>query len=161
MRGGRRAHHRVIGVIADTHGLVRREALAALGDSDLIVHAGDVGKPEVLVELGKIAPVVAVRGNSDKGPWASALPETEVVRVGECFLYVLHDVHMLDLDPAAAGFKAVISGHSHRPGVEERAGILYLNPGSAGPRRFNLPVTLARVRIRDRELDAQVIELDV
>lgn len=153
--------YRVVGVISDTHGLVRPEALAALEDSDLIVHAGDVGKPEVLEVLQKIAPVVAVRGNTDRGAWARALPHSEVVRVGGLSLYVLHDVNDLDLDPVAADFNAVISGHSHRPRVDERAGVVFLNPGSAGPRRFNLPVALARLHIRAGAFNVQLIELDV
>ncbi len=151
----------VVGVISDTHGFLRPEAVAELKSSELIVHAGDIGTPEVLDELGKIAPVIAVRGNSDKGAWAATLPDTEVVRVGEFSFYVLHDVNELDLDPTAAEFTAVITGHSHRPGVEERNGVLFLNPGSAGPRRFKLPVTLARLHIRDGTLNVEVVELDV
>lgn len=151
----------VVGVISDTHGLLRPEAVAELKSSELIVHAGDIGTPEVLDELGKIAPVIAVRGNSDKGAWAATLPDTEVVQVGEFSFYVLHDVNELDLDPTAAEFTAVITGHSHRPGVEERNGVLFLNPGSAGPRRFKLPVTLARLHIRDGTLNVEVVELDV
>ena len=151
----------VVGVISDTHGLLRPEAVAELESSELIVHAGDIGTPEVLDELGKIAPVIAVRGNSDKGAWAATLPDTEVVQVGEFSFYVLHDVNELDLDPTAAEFTAVITGHSHRPGVEERNGVLFLNPGSSGPRRFKLPVTLARLHIRDGTLNVEVVELDV
>ncbi|MBW8064698.1 MAG: metallophosphoesterase family protein [Nitrospira sp.] len=151
----------VVGVISDTHGLLRPEAVAELKSSELIVHAGDIGTPEVLDELGKIAPVIAVRGNSDKGAWAATLPDTEVVQAGEFSFYVLHDVNELDLDPTAAEFTAVITGHSHRPGVEERNGVLFLNPGSAGPRRFKLPVTLARLHIRDGTLNVEVVELDV
>lgn len=154
------ANH-IIGVISDTHGLLRPEAVAELHDSDLIVHAGDIGKPEVLEALRKIAPVVAVRGNTDTGVWVRVLSKTEVIHVGDLYLYVLHDVHELDLDPAAADFKAVISGHSHRPSVEERNDVLFLNPGSAGPRRFNLPVSLARLHIREDTLEAEVIQLDV
>lgn len=150
----------IIGVISDTHGLVRPEARAALEGCELIVHAGDIGKPEVLEELSRIAPVVAVRGNSDRGAWAKALRKTEVVQAGEFYLYVLHDLHELNLDPGAADFKAVISGHSHRPRIEEKDGVMFLNPGSAGPRRFNLPVSLARLHIREDKLDADIIELD-
>jgi len=124
------------------------------------VHAGDVGHPDVLTALGRIAPVVAVRGNNDRGPWAEALPATEVVDLGGTFLYVLHDVKELDLDPGAAGFQAVIAGHSHRPGVEERGGVLYLNPGSAGPRRFSLPITVARLRVRGQSLEAAIVSLE-
>jgi putative phosphoesterase len=152
---------RVIGVISDTHGLVRPEAIEALLGSDLIVHAGDIGGPEVLEALRAIAPVVAVRGNNDRDNWAKAIGETEVVEVADALLYVLHDIHTLDLDPVTAGFRAVISGHSHKPLVEQRRGVLYLNPGSAGPRRFRLPVALARLRVRGSHLSAQVIELSI
>jgi putative phosphoesterase len=151
----------LLGVIADTHGLVRPEAVKALEGMDMIIHAGDIGKPEVLEALRAIAPVVAVRGNNDTGEWARALPETEVVEVGRVTLYVLHDVHALDLDPAAAGFQGVISGHSHRPAMDRRQGVLFLNPGSAGPRRFTLPVSLAHLSIREEVLNAQFIDLAV
>ncbi len=150
-----------IGVISDTHGLVRPEALRALAGSDLIVHAGDVGAPEVLAALRAVAPVVAVRGNNDRGAWAAALAETEVVERGGRSLYVLHDVKTLDLDPRAAGFDAVIAGHSHQPRVERRDGVLYLNPGSAGPRRFRLPVSVARLEVDARGLEAEILTLDV
>jgi putative phosphoesterase len=133
----------VIGLISDTHGLLRPEALRALAGSELIVHAGDIGSPEILDALAAIAPVVAVRGNIDTAPWARQLPETAVAEAGSSRIYVLHDLKQLDLDPRAAGFAAVVSGHSHRPGRTERAGVLYINPGSAGPRRFRLPVTVA------------------
>ena len=135
----------VVGLISDTHGLLREEALARLRGSDLIIHAGDVGKPEILAALKEIAPVVAVRGNIDKGSWASALPATAEVQFHSATIYVLHDLKELDLDPAAAGFQIVVSGHSHQLCREERGGVLYVNPGSAGPRRFNLPVTIARL----------------
>jgi len=134
-----------IGLISDTHGLLREEALRALKSSELIIHAGDVGKPEIIDMLKRIAPVVAVRGNVDTEPWASALPETEIVEAGAATIFVLHDVHALDLNPAAAGFHIVVSGHSHKPARTECDGVLYINPGSAGPRRFQLPVTLARL----------------
>ncbi len=134
-----------IGLISDTHGLLRQEALRALEGSELIIHAGDVGKPEIIDTLKTIAPVVAVRGNVDTESWASALPETEVVEAGAATIYVLHDVHALDLNPAAAGFHIVVSGHSHKPARTESGGVLYINPGSAGPRRFQLPVTIARL----------------
>jgi uncharacterized protein len=135
----------LIGVISDTHGLLRPEALAALRGSELILHAGDVGEPEILDTLRKIAPVVVVRGNVDHGAWADELPETTVAEAGKAKIYMLHDVNRLDLDPGAAGFQAVVSGHSHKFGRSERKGVLYLNPGSAGPRRFTLPVTVARM----------------
>jgi uncharacterized protein len=149
----------ILGVISDTHGLMRPEAVRALEGVKMIIHAGDIGKPEVLEALHAIAPVVAVRGNNDKGEWADALPETEVVEVGDVTLYVLHDVKTLDLDPVAAGFHAVISGHSHQPAMAKRQGVLFLNPGSAGPRRFKLPISVARLIIRRDTVDAQLIEL--
>ncbi len=151
----------IIGVISDTHGLLRPEAVTELEGSELIIHAGDIGDPRLLEELRRIAPVIAVRGNSDKGGWAKGLPETEAVSIGEVHVYVLHDVYQLDLDPGVAGFTAVITGHSHRPRVEEKDGVMFLNPGSAGPRRFNLPVSLARLYIGDGRLDAEIVELDL
>src|SRR5215831_10827466 len=136
-----------VGVISDTHGLLRPEATEALLGSKVIVHAGDVGNAEVLERLRAIAPTVAVRGNVDGGAWATALPVTGVVEVGRLRLYVLHELSGLDLDPKAAGFAAVISGHTHRPSAEVRDGVLYLNPGSAGPRRFSLPVAVAKLQV--------------
>jgi putative phosphoesterase len=136
-----------LGVISDTHGLLRPEAVAALTGVERIVHAGDIGSPEILRALERLAPVSAVRGNNDRGGWAAAIPETEVVEVGGLQLYVLHDVHALDLDPRAAGFAAVIAGHSHQPRQEERDGVLYFNPGSAGPRRFRLPISVGRLTV--------------
>ena len=151
----------VVGLISDTHGLLRDEAARALQGSDIIVHAGDVGSPEVLDALNRIAPTVAVRGNNDRGAWAAALAHSEVVPVGESSLYVLHELAELDLDAAAAGFAAVISGHSHRPSIERRAGVLFVNPGSAGPRRFTLPVTIARMRVESAQLLAEIIHLPI
>jgi uncharacterized protein len=151
----------VLGVISDTHGLVRPEAVKALEGVDMIIHAGDIGTPEVLEALHAIAPIVAVRGNNDKGNWAFSVPETEVVEVGDITLYVLHDIKTLDLDPMAAGFTAVISGHSHRPTIVRRQNVLFLNPGSAGPRRFKLPVSVARLVIRGDAIDARLVELTV
>ncbi len=150
-----------IRVISDTHGLLRPEALDAMRGADLILHAGDVDDPAILDALRDIAPVHAVRGNVDRGPWAESLPLTEVVEVDEALLYMIHICEHLDLEPAAAGFAAVIFGHSHRPGIERRDGVLYLNPGSAGPRRFSLPVTCARLWIEDGRADAEIIELPV
>ena len=161
MASGARRGGRVVGVISDTHGLLRPEAIMELTGSDLIIHAGDVGGPEILDRLRKIASVVAVGGNADRGPWAKVLPIAEAVRVAEMDLYVLHDVTDLDLDPRAAGFHAVISGHSHQPRIEHRNGVLFLNPGSAGPRRFALPVSVARLHIGNGKLDAQIIKLSV
>ncbi len=152
--------HTTIGVISDTHGLVRPEALEFLQGSDLIIHAGDIGKPEVLDTLRTIAPVYAVRGNNDKEPWAEELPHTEVVEIDSHFLYVLHELEHLDLDPGAAQFSAVIYGHSHRPLAEYRKGVLYLNPGSAGPRRFHLPIALARLYIYKTKLVHEIVELN-
>jgi putative phosphoesterase len=136
-----------LGVISDTHGLLRPEAVAVLAGVERIVHAGDIGSPDVLAALGRLAPVTAVRGNNDRGDWAAGIAATEVVEVGGVSLYVLHDLHQLDLDPRAAGFVAVIAGHSHQPRQEERDGVLYFNPGSAGPRRFRLPISLGRLTI--------------
>src|SRR5579862_2559062 len=141
------ANAAIIGLISDTHGLMRQEALTALKGTDLIIHAGDVGKPGIIEQLRVVAPVVAVRGNVDKGAWASELPMTAVAEAGSVLIYVLHDIQQLDLDPAAAEFNIVVSGHSHRPGQTELAGVMYLNPGSAGPRRFQLPITVARLHL--------------
>src|ERR1700730_5151860 len=149
-----------IGLISDTHGLLRDEALRALEGSELIIHAGDVGNPEIIDALKAIAPVVAVRGNVDTEAWASVLPETEVVEAGPATLFVLHDVHSLDLNPAAAGFHIVVSGHSHKPGRTERDGVLYINPGSAGPRRFQLPVTIARLDLGQTPWKVDFIDLE-
>ena len=149
----------LIGIISDTHGLVRPEAVAALQGVDLILHAGDVGGPEVLETLKSIAPVVAVRGNNDKGEWATQLPDWEVTEVGSIFIYMLHNLNEIDLSPAAAGFQVVVSGHSHKASVEERKGVLYVNPGSAGPRRFKLPVTIAQLRVNAGIFAAEIVEL--
>jgi putative phosphoesterase len=148
-----------IGVISDTHGLLRPEAALALAGASSIVHAGDVGSFKVLEALRAIAPVSAVRGNVDLDPWASELPQTAVVEAGPFSLYVLHDVKQLKIDPAAHGYAAVISGHSHRPGEERRGGVLYLNPGAAGPRRFHLPVTLARLYLESEGLRVEFVNL--
>jgi len=150
-----------IGLISDTHGLLRKEALEALRGSELIIHAGDVGKPEILEELRKIAPVIAVRGNVDKERWAQALPETAVAEAGAVLIYVLHDVKTLDLNPTAAGFHIVVSGHSHKPGKTEGDGVFYINPGSAGPRRFQLPVTVARLNLGRIPYGVEFLELEV
>jgi uncharacterized protein len=136
---------RRIGLISDTHGLLRDEAVGALRSSDLILHAGDVGKPEIVDALRTVAPVIAVRGNVDQDSWASALPATAVAETDSALIYILHDLKELDLDPVAAGFRVVVSGHSHKPARSEHSGILYINPGSAGPKRFNLPTTIARL----------------
>jgi uncharacterized protein len=159
-RKAKRARERVVGLISDTHGLLRPQAVDALRGADLIVHAGDVGSDAVLANLRSIAPLHAVRGNNDHGPWARDLPDTAVVEVGDAWLYVLHDLHGLDLDPRAAGFAAVIAGHSHRPQIEERRGVLYVNPGSAGPRRFTLPIALARLHVVDASVRAELVLLE-
>lgn len=149
----------IIGVISDTHGLVRPEALEALKGSRLIVHAGDIGSSRVLESLRTIAPVVAVRGNMDSGEWAMPLPSTEVIQFAKTLIYVIHDLNKLDLDPAAAGISAVICGHSHMPSIQGHKGVLLLNPGSAGPRRFDLPPTVAMIYVRGETLDPLLIEL--
>jgi uncharacterized protein len=150
-----------LGVISDTHGLLRPEALHVLRASDVIVHAGDVGSPQVLRGLEELAPVIAVRGNNDRGPWAADLPLTESLELGRASIYVLHDVNELDLDPRAAGFSVVISGHSHQPRCEERDGVLYFNPGSAGPRRFRLPISVGRIAIDGARVSGLIETLEV
>jgi hypothetical protein len=150
-----------IGVISDTHGLLRPEAVAALRGADHILHAGDVGDPEILDRLRKLAPVTAVRGNVDRGSWAAALSETEAVEIGGVSIYMLHDLRKLDLKPEAAGFRVVVYGHSHQPKVEKRNGVLYFNPGSAGPRRFHLPVTVGKLRIESGKIKAAVFDLKI
>ncbi len=149
----------VLGVISDTHGLLRPEALDALRGSIRILHAGDVGSPEILAALERIAPVTAIRGNIDTDSWAHTLPETEVVVVGGVSIYMLHDLGQLDLKPEAAGFRVVVYGHSHQPNMEEKNGVLYFNPGSAGPRRFNLPVSVGRLMIAAGKVRAELIKL--
>lgn len=149
----------LIGVISDTHGLLRPEAIAALRGSEHILHAGDVGSPEILDQLRSIAPVSVVRGNVDDGPWAELLPETEVVELAGASVYMLHDLKQLDLDPRSAGFAVVVSGHTHQPKSEERNGVLYLNPGSAGPRRFRLPITVALLHVEDGSVSAKSIAI--
>jgi putative phosphoesterase len=146
-----------IGVISDTHGLLRPEAVAALRGSDRILHAGDVGDPGILDRLRELAPVTAVRGNIDRETWAAALPETELVEVEGVSLYMLHDLARLDLKPEAAGIRVVIYGHTHQPEIEERNGVLYFNPGSVGPRRFRLPVSLGRLVIEKGNVIAEHI----
>jgi uncharacterized protein len=150
-----------IGVISDTHGLLRPEALDALSGSDYIIHAGDVGAPEILAELRAIAPVTAVRGNVDGGVWARALPQTEVLEVGGVSIYILHILSELDLKPEIAGFAAVIYGHSHVPKQETKHGVLYFNPGSAGPRRFNLPVTVGKLTVEDATVRGEILPLRI
>jgi putative phosphoesterase len=150
---------RRIGLLSDTHGLLRPEALQALQRSDLIIHAGDVGDPNILEQLRRIAPVVAVRGNIDISGACAELPETAVAEAGAAAIYVLHDLNSLDLDPRAAGMAMVVSGHSHEPLQQEKRGVLYVNPGSAGPRRFKLPVTVARVDCESQPWRVDFVEL--
>jgi putative phosphoesterase len=151
----------ILGVISDTHGILWQEAIAVLRGCDQILHAGDVGASEILETLADIAPVTAVRGNVDTGPWARALPATQVVAADGVSIYILHDLAQLDLKPEAAGFRVVISGHSHKPRTEEKNGVLYFNPGSAGPRRFNLPVSVGRLLIQPGKVQAELIQLRV
>ena len=148
-----------IGLISDTHGLLRPEAVRALQGSDRIVHAGDIVDPHILAALARIAPVTAVRGNNDKGAWADALPHTERLHIEALQLYVIHDVKEIDVDPRAAGIHVVIAGHSHKPQVERRDGVLFVNPGSAGPRRFKLPVTVGRLDVAGTEVQARIVEI--
>jgi uncharacterized protein len=152
--------HVTLGVISDTHGLLRPEAVEALRGSDRILHAGDIGAPEILEALAKIARVTAVRGNVDTASWARVLPETEVVETGGVSIYILHDLGQLDLKPEAAGFRVIVFGHSHHPKIEEKNGVLYFNPGSAGPRRFSLPVSVGRLTIGAGKVRAQLVELE-
>jgi uncharacterized protein len=149
----------MVGVISDTHGLLRESALEALKGCDQIIHAGDVGDPEILAELGRIAPTTAIKGNVDRRPWANRLRETEVVEVGELSLYIIHDYAGLDLNPKPAGFDAVIYGHTHRASIQWQNGVLLLNPGSAGPRRFNHPVSIALLSISGKNMSPEIIRL--
>lgn len=148
-----------IGLISDTHGLLRPEALAFLRGSDHIVHAGDIGNQDILQKLSAIAPVTSVRGNNDKDAWAEAIPETQLMKFGKTFVYVLHDLAQLDIDPKAAGVDVVVSGHSHRPVVEKRDDVLFVNPGSAGPRRFKLPIAVGELVIANGSITPRIVEL--
>ena len=149
----------VVGVISDTHGLLRPQAVEALRGSDFILHAGDVGAPEILTALTQIAPITAIRGNVDTEPWARSLAETEVIEIGSASIFMLHDLGRLDLNPDAAGFRVVVYGHSHRPKIEEKNGVLFFNPGSAGPRRFDLPVSVGKLRIEAGRARAETVQL--
>jgi putative phosphoesterase len=148
-----------IGIISDTHGLLRPEAVELLRGSEHIIHAGDIGAAEIIPELEKIAPVTAIRGNVDTQPWARKFAEIEVVELSGLHLYVIHDANAIDLNPRAAGFAAVISGHSHQSKQETKDGVLYFNPGSAGPRRFKLPITVGRLEIVDGKVSAEILEI--
>jgi putative phosphoesterase len=149
----------IVGLISDTHGLMRPEALDALEGVDLIVHAGDIGKPEVLKALKAVAPVVAIRGNNDTGAWAKPLPDTKRLKVADTKLYIIHNVKELACDPVGVGFQVIISGHSHKPSISTRDGVLFVNPGSAGPRRFKLPIAVGKLFIRRKKVEAELIEL--
>jgi len=148
-----------VGLISDTHGLVRDEAVAVLKGCQHILHAGDIDEPDVLVKLRKLAPVTVVRGNNDRGAWAQAIPVYDVVEFGLVSVYLRHDESELDVDPRAAGFRVMLFGHSHKPRVEIRDGVLYVNPGSAGPRRFKLPIAVGELLISGNQVDARIIEL--
>jgi len=149
----------LIGVISDTHGPLRPEAVAALRGAERIIHAGDIGAPEVLAALAELAPVTAVRGNNDNGAWARKIPETAVLEAGGVSIYVLHDVNELDVDPSAGGFAAVVAGHSHQPSLAEKDGVLFFNPGSAGPRRFRLPISVGLLHVVDGAARGELITL--
>lgn len=150
-----------VGLLSDTHGLLRPEARAFLIGADYIVHGGDVGGAGILDELAAVAPLIAVRGNNDKGTWAARLRETELIRIGNVFVYVIHNLEELDIDPGAAGVSVVVSGHSHKPEIEERDGVLYVNPGSCGPRRFTLPISVGEIRVSGNSVEARTVELSV
>ena len=148
-----------IGLLSDTHGLLRPEAKAFLKGSDYIIHAGDIGDPKIMEELALLAPVTAVRGNNDKGIWAELLPVEDFLKVGGVFIYVLHDLAKLEIEPAAEGVQIVVTGHSHKPRVYEHEGVLYVNPGSAGPRRFKLPISVAEIIVSGSSMSARIVEL--
>jgi putative phosphoesterase len=149
----------LVGVISDTHGLLRPAALAALRGSEHILHAGDIGSPSIILTLAEIAPVTAIRGNVDREPWTRGFPDTQVVELAGVSIYMIHDGNALDLDPRTAGFAAVISGHTHQPKQEVKNGVLYFNPGSAGPRRFKLPVSVGFLEIVDGKITSRIVEL--
>jgi putative phosphoesterase len=150
-----------VGVISDTHGLVRPEAIAALQGADLILHAGDIGKPDVLEALNAIAPVVAIRGNIDQAQWAETLPDRQTVTIESTSVYLIHRLQDLEFDQNATHIQVVVSGHSHKPQIEENNGVLFVNPGSAGPRRFKLPIAVAHLHIEGATVRAKIIELAV
>jgi uncharacterized protein len=148
-----------VGIISDTHGLLRPEVLAAMSGCNHIIHAGDIGRPEILQSLVEIAPISAVRGNNDTGSWAGTIPETQRLRFNDVNVYVIHDIKELDIEPKAASILVVVSGHSHKPSIQERAGVIYLNPGSAGPRRFKLPIAVAELLIEGESVTPRIIQL--
>jgi putative phosphoesterase len=149
-----------VGVISDTHGLLRPQALQFLQGCDSIIHCGDICERRVIDELSRIAPVAAVRGNNDRGDWARALPDSELLRIGEIFIYAIHDLSLIDIDPKTSGVSVVLCGHSHKPHIEQRDGVTYLNPGSAGPRRFKLPISVAELIVKGAEFTARIAELE-
>jgi uncharacterized protein len=149
-----------VGVLSDTHGLLRAEARAFLVGCDYIIHAGDIGSAEILQDLASLAPLIAVRGNNDKQPWASHLPESDLVRLGGAFVYVIHDLAQLNIEPSPAGVQAVVSGHSHKPKIFERDGVAYVNPGSCGPRRFSLPISIGEITIAGSAIRARTLDLE-
>jgi putative phosphoesterase len=149
-----------IGLISDTHGLVRPEAIHFLSGSQMIIHCGDICGPEILAELAQIAPVTAVRGNNDRGGWARKLPEYALLPIGRICAYVIHDLAQMDIDPVSAGVTVVLSGHSHKPYIERRAGVLYVNPGSAGPRRFKLPISVAELVVEGDSVTPRLVDLE-
>ena len=148
-----------VGLVSDTHGLLRPEAQRFAGGCDYLIHGGDIGSPEILDELAALAPLTVVRGNNDAASWAAHVPETEIIRVGGVFVYVIHDIAKLDIEPRAVGVRVIVSGHSHKPSVAERDGILYVNPGSCGPRRFKLPICVGELVVDGTEVRARTIEL--
>jgi putative phosphoesterase len=148
-----------VGLISDTHGLLRPEARAFARDCDYLIHGGDIGSAAILDQLSALAPLTAVKGNNDRQAWAAHLPQTELIRVGGVFIYIIHDISELDIEPLAAGAQVIVSGHSHKPSIEFRDGILYVNPGSCGPRRFNLPLSVGEIRVEGTKVRARTIEL--
>jgi len=149
-----------VGLISDTHGLLRPQAIEFLQGSDLIVHGGDICDGAILTALAAIAPVIAVRGNNDRGDWAARLRESELFRVGDAFIYAIHDVAAIDIEPRAAGVQVIVSGHSHQPSIRRDCGVLYVNPGSAGPRRFRLPISVGELTIAGASVTARTVELE-
>ena len=150
-----------IGLVSDTHGLVRPEALAALRGSEVIIHAGDIGKPEVLDSFSSIAPVIAIKGNNDRDLWAKKIPDVLHLKINGIKIQVIHNVNELEADPSHDGFRAIVSGHSHKPGLVTRDGILFINPGSAGPRRFRLPIAIGKLWIEQGKVEAKIIEIEI
>jgi uncharacterized protein len=148
-----------LGLLSDTHGLLRAEVKAFLQGSDHLIHAGDIGDPGILVELAAIAPLTAVRGNCDQGPWAGRLSKTEMLQVDGLLVCVIHELSRLEIDPSAAGVRVVVSGHTHKPLIEERNGVLFINPGSSGPRRFQLPISIGELIIAGSAVSARTLEL--